>query len=71
MKIPISKEKYFLLFSMNCVCKYLIIKKVAHTFAKAINGSLGFIDMCPKKMGLKNKIKNTILETFLLNITFI
>ena len=54
MKIPISKEKYFLLFSINCVCKYLIIKKVAHTFAKAINGSLGFIDMCAKKMGLKN-----------------
>ena len=39
-------------------------------FENAIIVSFGFIDIWPKKIGFKNAIKKTILETLLLNIIF-
>ena len=47
------------------------MKYVAQTLENAIIVSLVFIDMCPKKIGFKNKIRKTILETLLLKILFV
>ena len=67
VKVPItnSKGKF-----TGKVIKYLNNTNVVHTRQKAIIVSFGFIDICPKNVGFKNKIINEIKATFLLNNNF-